>query len=142
MANRVFISGNLGTDIKVIYTAGKGTPVGRFSVGVNEYNSQTKQNETMWVNVTLWGKAAESLSPYLVKGTKVIVTGKLSIRKYKANDGTEKYSTEVVADMVNGVELIGKKKETNEFDKQASNFPDPFERSYSEPIIDDDMPFN
>ena len=47
MANRVFISGNLGTDIKVTYTAGKGTPVGRFSVGVNEYNSQTKQNETI-----------------------------------------------------------------------------------------------
>ena len=71
-----------------------------------------------------------------------LINGKLSIRKYKANDGTEKYSTEVVADMVNGVELIGKKKETNEFDKQASNFPDPFERSYSEPIFGDDMPFN
>ena len=141
MANRVFISGNLGTDIKVTYTAGKGTPVGRFSVGVNEYKSQTKQNEIMWVNVTLWGKSAESLSPYLVKGTKVIVTGKLSIRKYKANDGTEKYSTEVVADMVNGVELIGKKKETNEFDKQASNFPDPFERTNEEPVFGEDFPF-
>ena len=142
MANKVFISGNLGTDIKVTYTSGKGTPVGRFSVGVNEYNSQTKQNETMWVNVTLWGKSAESLSPYLVKGTKVIVTGKLSIRKYKANDGTEKYSTEVVADMVNGEELIGKKKETNEFDKQASNFPDPFTKEHEEPVFEDDMPFN
>ena len=141
MANKVFISGNLGTDIKVTYTSGKGTPVGRFSVGVNEYNSQTKQNETMWVNVTLWGKSAESLSPYLVKGTKVIVTGKLSIRKYKANDGTEKYSTEVVADMVNGVELIGKKKEANEFDKQASNFPDPFERTNEEPVFGEDFPF-
>ena len=141
MANKVFISGNLGTDIKVTYTAGKGTPVGRFSVGVNEYNSQTKQNETMWVNVTLWGKSAESLSPYLVKGTKVIVTGKLSIRKYKANDGTEKYSTEVIADMVNGIELIGKKKETNEFDKQASNFPDPFERANEEPEFGEDFPF-
>ena len=141
MANRVFISGNLGTDIKVMYTAGKGTPVGKFSVGVNEYNSQTKQKETMWVNVTFWGKSAESLSPYLVKGTKVIVTGKLSIRKYKANDGTEKYSTEVVADMVNGVELIGKKKETNEFDKQASNFPDPFERTNEEPVFGEDFPF-
>ena len=140
MANKVFISGNLGTDIKVTYTAGKGTPVGRFSVGVNEYNSQTKQNETMWVNVTLWGKSAESLSPYLVKGTKVIVTGKLSIRKYKANDGTEKYSTEVVADMVNGVELIGKKKETNKFDKQANNFPDPFTKEHEEPVFDD-IPF-
>ena len=141
MANRVFISGNLGNDIKVTYTAGKGTPVGRFSVGVNEYNSQTKQKETMWVNVTFWGKSVESLSPYLVKGTKVIVTGKLSIRKYKANDGTEKYSTEVVADMVNGVELIGKKKETNEFDKQASNFPDPFERTNEEPVFGEDFPF-
>ena len=140
MANKVFISGNLGTDIKVTYTAGKGTPVGRFSVGVNEYNSQTKQNETMWVNVTLWGKSAESLSPYLVKGTKVIVTGKLSIRKYKANDGTEKYSTEVVADMVNGVELIGKKKETNKFDKQANNFPDPFTKEHEEPVFED-IPF-
>ena len=140
MANKVFISGNLGTDIKVTYTSGKGTPVGRFSVGVNEYNSQTKQNETMWVNVTLWGKSAESLSPYLVKGTKVIVTGKLSIRKYKANDGTEKYSTEVVADMVNGVELIGKKKETNEFHKQASNFPDPFTKEHEEPGVGEDCP--
>ena len=141
MANRVFISGNLGNDIKVTYTSGKGTPVGRFSVGVNEYNSQTKQNETMWINVTLWGKVAESLSPYLVKGTKVIVNGKLSIKKYKANDGTEKYSTEVVADIVNGVELIGKKKETNEFDKQASSLPDPFERTNEEPVFGEDFPF-
>lgn len=133
--------------MNLAYTQGKGTPVGRFSVGVNEYNSSTKENETMWVNVTLWGKAAESLSPYLVKGTKVIVSGKLSIRKYTANDGTEKYSTEVIADMVNGVELIGSKKtESNEFEKHVKEhetMKDTFgSNEFGEPIDDGDMPFS
>lgn len=128
--------------MNLVYTQGKGTPVGRFSVGVNEYNSQTKQNETMWVNVTLWGKAAESLSPYLVKGRKVIVSGKLSIRKYTANDGTEKYSTEVIADMVNGVELIGTKKADDKYSKEYETMKDTFgSNEFGEPIDDGDMPF-
>lgn len=144
MANKIFISGNVGKDLELTYTSGKGTAVGKFSVAVNEYNSQTKQNDTMWVNVTIFGKVAESLSPYLVKGTKVIVTGKLSIRKYTANDGIEKQSVEIIADSFGGIELVGSKSDKGTFEKNHGVMTDTFkpDESYGEPDdTNDNIPF-
>ena len=138
MANRVFISGNLGTDIKVTYTSGKGTPVGRFSVGVNEYNSQTKQNETDFINCIAFGKTGETITQYFTKGSKIAITGNIRTGSYDAKDGTKRYTTDVIVETFEFVE--SKKKETNEFDKQASNFPDPFTKEHEEPVFED-IPF-
>ena len=55
----------------------------------------------------LWGKRAESLATYLTKGTQVAVAGRISVRSYEAKDGSKRYVTEVVADMFNGVKLLG-----------------------------------
>ena len=140
MANRVFISGNLGTDIKVTYTAGKGTPVGRFSVGVNEYNSQTKQNETDFINCVAFGKTGETITQYLTKGRQIAVTGSIRTGSYESNSGEKRYTADVIVETFEFVE--SKKKETNEFDKQANNFPDPFTKEHEEPVFEDDMPFN
>ena len=97
--------GNLARDAKINSTE-KGDSVGSFSVGVKSgYGDKAVTN---WINCSLWGKRADSLAPYLMKGQGVAISGELSLRKYKSKDGTEGASMEVrVAD----VTLIGNKED-------------------------------
>jgi single-strand DNA-binding protein len=98
-------TGNLARDAKINSTE-KGDSVGSFSVGVKSgYGDKAVTN---WINCSLWGKRADSLAPYLMKGQGVAISGELSLRKYKSKDGTEGASMEVrVAD----VTLIGNKED-------------------------------
>ena len=98
-------TGNLARDAKINSTE-KGDSVGSFSVGVKSgYGDKAVTN---WINCSLWGKRADSLAPYLMKGQGVAISGELSLRKYKSKDGTEGASMEVrVAD----VTLIGSKED-------------------------------
>ena len=76
-------SGNLGCDAELNSTAEDN--VLNFSLGVNVGNRT--EPETMWVSCALWGKRAETLKPYLVKGMKVTVTGSCKLRTYTKKDG-------------------------------------------------------
>lgn len=100
--NKVTISGNVAKDIELRMTAGKGTPVATTSIAVNDGYGENKK--TYFVNIVVWGKQAEFFANNVVKGQKVWVNGKLTIRDYEAKDGTKRYVTEVVADMFDGVE--------------------------------------
>ena len=100
--NKVTISGNVAKDIELRMTAGKGTPVATTSIAVNDGYGENKK--TYFVNIVVWGKQAEFFANNVLKGQKVWVNGKLTIRDYEAKDGTKRYVTEVVADMFDGVE--------------------------------------
>ena len=100
--NKITISGNVCKDIELRMTAGKGTPVATTSVAVNDGYGENKK--TYFINIVVWGKQAEFFANNVVKGQKVWVNGKLTIRDYEAKDGTKRYVTEVVADMFDGVE--------------------------------------
>jgi single-strand DNA-binding protein len=78
-------SGNLGRDAELNSTAKDN--VLNFSVGVNVGNKAAP--ETMWISCALWGKRAETLKPYLVKGMKVTVTGACKLRTYQKKDGSQ-----------------------------------------------------
>lgn len=69
------ISGNIGKDAEVRRT-NDGTPVASFSVAVKD------RQETVWFDVSLWGKRGETLAQYLTKGTTVSVSGDLGTREY------------------------------------------------------------
>ena len=135
--NRVVIIGRLTKDMELRFTPGKGTPVGQFSVAVENYNSSTKEKGADFIPVILWGKSAENLSAYLLKGTLVAISGKIATRKYVAKDGTNRYVTEVVADMSGGVKLLGGKK-TESVDNTYSG--ETFDDGMT-PVDDGDMPF-
>jgi single-strand DNA-binding protein len=60
---------------------------------------------TEWHKVTAWGKIAEIIEKYVVKGKEIVVEGKLTHRSYEDKDGTKRYVTEVVA---NDILLLGK----------------------------------
>ena len=135
--NKVVLLGRLTKDPELRYAAGSGTAVCRFTVAINR---QLKKDETDFINCVAFGKTGETIAQYITKGRQIAITGSIRTDSYDAKDGTKRYTTDVIVETFEFVE--SKKQETNEFDKQASNFSDPFERSYSEPIIDDDMPFN
>jgi single-strand DNA-binding protein len=65
----------------------------------NDRNNQ-RQEKTEWHRVVLWGKPAESLQEYLVKGKQIYVEGRLQTRQWDDKDGNKKYTTEIKADRV------------------------------------------
>ena len=135
--NKVVLLGRLTKDPELRYAVGSGTAVCRFTVAINR---QLKKNETDFINCIAFGKTGETITQYFTKGSKIAITGNIRTGSYDAKDGTKRYTTDVIVETFELVE--SKKKETNEFDKQASNFPDPFTKEHEEPVFEDDMPFN
>ena len=64
-----------------------------------------KVENTEWHRVVAWGKTAEIIEKYVVKGKEIAIEGKLTHRSYDDKNGEKRYITEVVA---NDVLLLGK----------------------------------
>lgn len=93
------IVGNLGADAEMRYTP-SGTAVSNFRVAVNErWNDRDgqPQEKTTWFRVAVWGKQAEAINQYLVKGRLVLVEGTVEARAYTAKDGTPRAALELRA---------------------------------------------
>ncbi|HSL20714.1 MAG TPA: single-stranded DNA-binding protein [Vicinamibacterales bacterium] len=100
--NKVILVGNLGRDAELRYTPG-GAPVAKVSVATTEVwndKSGQKQEKTEWHSVDIWGKQAESLSEYLVKGKQVYIEGRLQTREWTDKDGNKRKTTDIRADRV------------------------------------------
>ena len=148
--NKVILVGNLGRDAEVRYTPG-GAAVARFSIATTEVwndKSGQRQERTEWHNIDLWGKQAESLSEYLVKGKQVYVEGRLQTDEYTDKEGQKKKSTKVRCERVvllggggRGSGSAGggssDRGERNTGGGGASASHD----DTSEPLTDDDIPF-
>jgi single-strand DNA-binding protein len=90
--NRVLVIGNLAKDAEVATLGEKQTPKATFRVVTTTGFGENEHVEGF--NCGLWGKQAESLSPYLTKGTRVFVEGEMRTRSYEQN-GETKYFSEV-----------------------------------------------
>jgi single-strand DNA-binding protein len=101
--NKVILVGNLGRDAEVRYTKG-GTAVATVNMATtevwNDKASGQRQEKTEWHRVVVWGKQAETLSEYLLRGRQIYVEGRLQTRQWDDRDGNKRYTTEVRADRV------------------------------------------
>ena len=100
--NRVIISGNLTRDPELRRTQ-SGMAIMSFGVAVNDRrrNQQTGEWEDYanFVDCTMFGNRAESLSNYLSKGTKVAIEGKLRYSSWE-REGQRRSKLEVIVDEV------------------------------------------
>ena len=135
--NKVVLLGRLTKEPELRYAPGTGTAVCRFTLAVQR---AFKKDEADFINCVAFGKNGETIAQYITKGRQIAITGSIRTDSYDAKDGTKRYTTDVIVETFEFVE--SKKKETNEFDKQANNFPDPFTKEHEEPVFEDDMPFN
>lgn len=80
--NKVILLGNLTRDPQVRYTP-SGTAVAEIGMAVNRYwfdkQSNSRREETTFVDVTLWGRDAEVAGEYLAKGRPVLIEGRLQL---------------------------------------------------------------
>lgn len=142
--NSCTFTGNLGADPEVRSTGG-GQSVCNLRLAVNERRKDRDGNwteHTEWVPVIVWGTTADNCGKYLRKGSKVLVNGRLSTRKWTDKAGVEKYTTEITADVV---EFLDPKSGGERQERQ----PEPARGGYggggrSAPVPepgDDDIPF-
>jgi single-strand DNA-binding protein len=76
----ITIAGNVGKDAETRRTQ-SGDAVTSFSIAVED--RIPKEKGTIWFRCSLWGRRGESLAQYLTKGSKVAVSGELSIEVYE-----------------------------------------------------------
>lgn len=97
LKNKVQLIGNLGNDPEMVILE-NGNKLAKFSVATNESYKNAegeKMTDTQWHNVVAWGKTAEIVENYLVKGKEVVIEGKLISRSYETKEGEKRYITEI-----------------------------------------------
>ena len=97
LKNKVQLIGNLGNAPEVRNTE-SGKKLARFSLATNESYRNAKGEkvtDTQWHNVIAWGKVADIVEKFLVKGSEFVLEGKLINRNYTDKEGNKKYITEV-----------------------------------------------
>lgn len=97
LKNKVQLIGHLGQDPEIV-TMENGNKLAKFSLATSDSykNAQgQKVEDTQWHNIVAWGKTADIVDTFLVKGKQVAVEGKLIHRSYETKEGEKRYSTEV-----------------------------------------------
>ncbi|WGK68539.1 single-stranded DNA-binding protein [Candidatus Haliotispira prima] len=102
--NSVFLVGRLTRDMDLSHTNG-GYPLGKLSLAVNRRrkNGEQWEDEANFFDLVLWGKRAEALQRYLLKGTQIVVQGNLKQERWE-QDGQKR--SRVTID-VNNIQLVG-----------------------------------
>ena len=100
--NVLTFTGNLGRDCRT-NTVGSSVVV-NFAVAITEGYGDKKK--THWADCAYWGKAAEAVAPYLLKGQSVCVSGEVGMK-----DTSEKYPAALTC-RVSSLTLTGGKRES------------------------------
>ena len=138
--NKIILQGNLARDIEIRYTQ-SGTAIGSTSIAVNhKYKSASgeQKEDTMFVDITFFGRTAEIANQYLRKGSKVLVDGRLKLDQWTAQDGSKRSKHTVT---VENLQMLGSRDENAqiganggyESQQGTSNYGAPAQESYSQP---------
>ena len=135
--NKVVLLGRLTRDPEVRYMQGdEPMAVARYSLAVDRQGKkdENKQNAD-FISCVAFGKCGAFAEKYLHKGTKIAVCGRLQTGSYTAQDGTKRYTTDVVVDEHYFCGTKGTTSEASATDEDGfMSIPDGLE--------DDGLPFN
>jgi single-strand DNA-binding protein len=131
--NSITVSGSLGKDAE-LKQMNSGDYICNFSIA----DSMGKDKGTIWWNCSLFGKRAESLAPYLVKGQAVTVSGTITEREWTDKEGAQRKSMDV---RVNDVALQGGRRDSDgqSQEKESQRYDTP--KPAAQPPVDEDLPF-
>lgn len=140
--NRVIISGNLTRNPELRATA-SGMPVLGFGVAVNDRrrNAQTGEWEDYpnFIDCTMFGARAESISRFLTKGTKVSIEGKLRWSQWE-KDGVKRSKVEVIVDEIEFLTKSANAPQQTQNGPQVQVVP-PMVEGVDATVYDEDIPF-
>jgi single-strand DNA-binding protein len=107
--NRVFLIGNLTRDPELRHTP-NGAAVAQFGLAVNRYYQSQggeRKEDVCFVDISAWGKIAETCSQFLKKGKQVFLEGRLQFDQWQAKDGQKRSRIKVVANRVQFMDRKG-----------------------------------
>ncbi|MCR6516301.1 MAG: single-stranded DNA-binding protein [Clostridium chrysemydis] len=136
--NKVILIGRLTKDPELRFAAGSGKGVTKFSIAVTR---QFKRDEADFINCIAFNKQAETIAQYLTKGSQIAITGNIRTGSYDAQDGSKRYTTEVV---VESFEFVGGKGNNSSNDNFGGNSTNTNYSGFNNdmtPVDDGDMPF-
>ncbi|WP_457568607.1 single-stranded DNA-binding protein [Desulfurobacterium sp.] len=117
--NKVFLAGRLTRDPELQHT-NAGTPFTRFTIAVNRnYRDRNGnwQEETSFIDIVVWGDAADRAVSRFNKGTEILVEGRLRQSTWENEAGEKRSKIEVVADRVQLLsQPAGKQDSTTDID--------------------------
>lgn len=152
--NKVILLGNLTRDPQVRYTP-SGSAVAELGLAVNRYwtdkQTNSRREETTFVDVTLWNRDAEVAGEYLAKGRSVLIEGRLQLDTWDDKQtGQKRSKLRVVAERM---QMLGSRGEgapgrgsgaPSSGADQADGPPVGFDESDAHPAgppPEDDVPF-
>ena len=137
--NKAIEIGRLTRDPEVRYSQGNNTAVARYTVAVDRKFKREGEPTADFIPCVAFGKQAEFAEKYFRKGTKVVISGRITTGSYTNKDGQKIYTTEIT---VEEQEFAESKKNTQPAPEPAPaggyegfmNIPDNVE--------DEGLPFN
>ena len=136
--NKVIIIGRFTRDPEIKYTTGENaTATARFSLAVNRrFKNKEGNYDADFINCVAFGKTAEFIEKYFIKGMAIGITGRIQTGNYINKEGQKVYTTDVVVEETEFVESKNKGTSDNVANNNANSNSD-----FEETISDDEMPF-
>ena len=138
--NKVVLIGNLTRDPE-LQTTNSGVSVCRFTLAVSRrFANNDGERDTDFINIVVWRNQAENCHKYLKKGSKCAVIGRIQTSSYDAQDGSKRYTTDIVADEVEFISTNRNNDDGASYSAPSENKPKK-ETAELEEIDDDSLPF-
>ena len=99
LKNKVQLIGHVGQEPEIKTFEG-GKKLANITLATNENytnNKGEKVEQTEWHRITAWGKLADLIDKYVIKGKEIAIEGKLTHRSYDDKEGNKRFITEIVA---------------------------------------------
>ena len=150
--NKVILLGRLVRDPDIRRTR-TDKSVAQMTIAVDRpgsRNAGADQQTADFIPLVAWDRTADFAGQYLVKGSQILVEGRMQTRNYEAQDGTRRYVTEVV---VSTIEFAGARPRDNEggYSRQPygqqrnpgpqGGAPAQDRDAFGPPIPDEEIPF-
>lgn len=133
--NKVELVGRLTKDVS-IRMSNSGSSIARFTIACERRFKTEGQTTADFINCVAFGKTAEFIEKYFIKGMKIGVSGRIQTGSYDNNEGKKVYTTDVVIEEVEFVESKGSANAETTDKKSNDGFMDIPES------IEEELPFN
>ncbi len=123
MYNKVILVGNLTRDVEVRYTS-SGTALAKVGIATNrkfKSASGEMKDETMFIDLTFFGRTAEVAGQYLRRGSKVLVEGRLILEQWVAQDGTKRSRHSVTVESMQMLDSRGDAQQNSQYSNSGYN---------------------
>jgi len=131
MFNKVILVGNLTRDLELRYLQ-SGTAVGNTGIAVNrkfKSSNGEQKDETLFIDITFFGRTAEIANQYLRRGSKVLVEGRLKLDSWEDQNGGKRSKHTIV---VENMQMLDSRS-TQDTNGGYNSSGQPAQNSYQQP---------